>query len=117
MKAALPALLLSAAAFLAAGEGGTQPPGTAASEGAGRFAPGLELPEGDGKQLLETACTTCHDLAGLSAYEGYWGRERWASMVVTMIDHGAELDESQAETVVEYLTTFFGPASRPSNGG
>lgn len=77
-----------------------------------RYAPNIELPEGTGKALVERACTQCHDLAGLAAYKGYWGRDRWDAMVATMIEHGAALDQAQKDVVVAYLTEFFGPAER-----
>jgi len=70
--------------------------------------PGIELPDGDGKLLVETACLPCHDLAGIAAFKGYWNREQWAAMVATMIGHGARLDEAETEIVVDYLTAHFG---------
>lgn len=76
------------------------------------FAPGIDLPGGEGKAELESACTQCHDLKGLPAYKGYWGRERWQAMVNTMVENGAKLDERGKERVVEYLTVHFGPGSR-----
>jgi hypothetical protein len=68
-----------------------------------------ELPPGGARDLLANACTTCHDLGGLSAYRGYWGYEQWRDMVQTMIEHGAELDGGQAETLAQYLTANLGP--------
>jgi cytochrome c5 len=75
------------------------------------YAPGIPLPEGDGRAVVEAACTSCHDLKGLPAYKGYWNRTRWLSMVETMVDHGASLDKAQISLVADYLVEFFGPVS------
>lgn len=76
------------------------------------YMPSIDLPEGEGRELVARACTRCHDLAGLAAYKGYWNRHRWRSMVATMVQNGAELDAEQAEVVTDYLTRFFGPGTR-----
>lgn len=73
---------------------------------------GIELPEGEGRELLETACTRCHDLRGLDAYKGYWNRRRWTTMVETMMRNGAVLAPEQKTLVIDYLTTNFGPGTR-----
>jgi mono/diheme cytochrome c family protein len=77
-----------------------------------RHAPDIDLPDGPGRALLETACTACHNLAGLAAYQGYWDRARWASMVDTMVEYGAALSASETETLVAYLAQYFGPGTR-----
>jgi hypothetical protein len=78
---------------------------------------GPDLPPGEGRLLVERACTGCHDLAGLAAYRGYWNRERWAAMVATMIEHGAALGETETAVVIEYLTMHFGTGESRPNGG
>src|SRR5690606_13379841 len=52
------------------------------------------LPAGDGRELLRRACTGCHDLGGLWAYQGYYDEARWRGLVDTMIAHGADLNET-----------------------
>lgn len=108
MAAILPVLVLAACAQ-------RSPPGgiqTAAENVPGQYAPGIELPEGEGVELVRAACTGCHDLAGLRAYQGYWNEARWRSMVTTMVRNGAELDAEQAASVTAYLTRYFGPGTR-----
>jgi hypothetical protein len=78
------------------------------------YKPGISLPDGEGRVLLESACTRCHDLKGLEAYKGYWNQTRWRSMVETMVRNGAKLDESQMTVVTDYLTLHFGPGTRES---
>lgn len=74
-------------------------------------APGPQSAALDGPALLERACTTCHDLGGLEGYKGYWGEPQWRDMVATMRDHGAVLDDQEAEVLVAWLTTEYGPGS------
>ena len=69
------------------------------------------LPAGEGRAILQAACTTCHDLGGLQAYKGYYDADHWRGMVAIMIDHGAEVETGQVPVLVEYLTTHFGPGS------
>lgn len=78
--------------------------------------PGIELPADDGKALLVAACTGCHDLTGLPAYRKYWNRDRWRSMVDSMVENGAPLDETGKQVVTEYLSRHFGTATQESEG-
>lgn len=73
--------------------------------------PGIELPQDEGRELLVTACTRCHDLAGLPAYSKYWNRQRWMSMLETMVSNGAKLDRTEMEVVADYLGRHFGPGN------
>lgn len=70
------------------------------------------LPPGRGRSILEAECTGCHNLGGLWAYQGYYTRERWRGLVETMIAHGANLDETATNELVDYLAEHFGPGSR-----
>lgn len=70
------------------------------------------LPPGTGRAILEAECTSCHDLGGLWAYQGYYDEALWRGLVETMIAHGAALDESEARDVVDYLVEHFGPGTR-----
>lgn len=72
------------------------------------YEPGIELPEGEGRELIVRACTRCHTLEGVPAYRKYWGYERWLPMVENMIEHGAELNEEEKIVVTRYLAKYFG---------
>lgn len=76
------------------------------------FNPNIELPEGEGKQLILRACTQCHELAGLAGYKGYWNRSKWKEMVVGMVKHGSALSPSEQDVVTDYLTQHFGPKTQ-----
>jgi cytochrome c5 len=67
----------------------------------------VDLPDGDGKKILETACTTCHGLEEVVKFKGYNTKDEWRDVVVTMVKYGAELKEPEIETLVEYLGKHF----------
>ena len=72
------------------------------------YEPGIELPAGEGRELIVRACTRCHTLDGVPAYRKYWGYDRWLPMVENMIKHGAELNEVEKIVVTHYLARYFG---------
>lgn len=80
----------------------------AAAEQPESYAPGIELPDGEGKVLLLVACTRCHDLKGLPAYRGYWDTTRWRSMIESMMRNGATLNPQQTGVLADYLAQHFG---------
>lgn len=73
--------------------------------------PGIELPAGEGRVVLERSCTNCHDLAGLAAYKGYYDGDRWRALIDTMVSHGAQLDEAESVLLTDYLVEHFGPGA------
>jgi hypothetical protein len=84
--------------------------GPAASTAAATFTdPGIELPLGAGRDILLADCLGCHDLGGLDLFKGYYGREDWRTMVLTMAAHGATIDASEVEQLADYLALHFGP--------
>ena len=62
-----------------------------------------QLPDGEGKKILTTACTTCHGLDEVMKFRGYYTRDDWRDIVVTMVKYGAELKDGEAEILVNYL--------------
>jgi hypothetical protein len=70
----------------------------------------VDLPEGEGKEILLRACTSCHTLREVTKFKGYYRREEWRDIIETMVAYGAKLDDSQATVLVDYLTKHFGPA-------
>jgi len=71
-------------------------------------APGDELPEGDGKKILQASCTSCHHLGEVTKFRGYYTKAQWRDVVVTMVEYGAELSERETEVLVDYLTHHLG---------
>jgi hypothetical protein len=64
------------------------------------------LPDGKGKEILDSYCQECHGLdpvirQSLSAVE-------WQRVIARMTQKGANLKKADVETLVEYLTAYFG---------
>ena len=70
--------------------------------------PGAELPPGPGKDILERACRSCHDLDEVTKFKNYWDRKQWQETVGTMIDYGAEVDANEAKVLTDYLVQHLG---------
>jgi virginiamycin B lyase len=71
-----------------------------------------DLPDGEGKKILETACTACHDLTEVTKFRGYYTRDEWRDIVRTMIEYGAKVQDKDVAVLVDYLTKTLGkPAS------
>jgi cytochrome c5 len=68
-----------------------------------------ELPEGEGKQLLEERCAGCHSLKVVVSLKQ--SRAAWKELVVKMVEYGARLDDQEIDVATGYLTKHFGPAS------
>ena len=68
-----------------------------------------ELPEGEGKKLLEERCTSCHDLKPVVSLKQ--NRDAWKDLVVKMVKSGAQLDDKEVDIATDYLTKHFGPDS------
>ncbi len=66
------------------------------------------LPEGEGKTLLATGCTTCHSLSQMAS--GRKTVKSWSHTVEDMISRGAPVDPEQVGTLAKYLAANFGPS-------
>ncbi|MEX2367347.1 MAG: hypothetical protein WD601_12145, partial [Pseudohongiellaceae bacterium] len=65
-----------------------------------------ELPDGEGKELVQTACFSCHSAFNITNTAGYDSPQRWREVIASMMD----LADAQAETISEYLASHY-PAS------
>jgi cytochrome c5 len=77
---------------------------TAAAFAAGQ---GAQLPDGDGKAIVNAACTTCHGVDLITAKSV--SRADWAGTVDRMKTNGVTQDATQTTTVIDYLAKSFGP--------
>jgi cytochrome c5 len=75
-----------------------------------------QLPDGEGKEILESACTVCHSLKEVTKFKGFYSRENWRDIIQTMIADGAVLKESEVPVLLDYLTTTF-PKDFPDGEG
>ena len=67
-----------------------------------------QLPPGAGRQILMNACTSCHNLREVTKFGGFYGREQWRDIVLTMMDYGAPVNEKDVEVLSDYLTAALG---------
>ena len=72
------------------------------------------LPAGQGRDLVTSTCTQCHNLQPiLNQRDGLAG---WKNIVEEMILRGAELTPQESETVIAYLFSTFGPGKPMQTG-
>ena len=69
------------------------------------------LPDGNGKELVETACTGCHDLSPIT--QSGFTKEDWDMVVQNMILMGAPIKREQVALVTNYLAANFPPKPKP----
>jgi cytochrome c5 len=70
--------------------------------------PGSELPPGQGRTILQTSCTVCHDLGEVTKFRGYYKKAQWQDIVATMIGYGANVRNEDVDVLVDYLTQSLG---------
>ena len=76
----------------------------------GACAHAQELPEGQGKALVQTACSQCHSVDVIALRPR--SREDWTEVVSRMVGNGAELSDEDYNQVIQYLAINLGPASQ-----
>jgi sulfite dehydrogenase (cytochrome) subunit B len=80
----------------------------------------VQLPDGDGKKILQTACTACHGLDGVVNL--HLDKDGWEGLVSSMVSNGAQVDSKDYPVLVDYLVKNFGPSkpagqAAPAAGG
>ena len=83
-----------------------------AGRGGGRGFDQVTLPNGAGKELVQSACSECHGL-GQVANSGGYDHQGWQLTVERMVTDGAKVPPSQIPVVVDYLVTAFPEQPRP----
>ena len=66
----------------------------------------VQLPEGAGKAIVQTACTVCHDLERVVRETGNTP-EGWQTTLNNMVTLGAQVTPNQVKVVHEYLSGNF----------
>ena len=67
-----------------------------------------DLPDGEGKKILIASCASCHELTEVTKFRGYYNRQQWRDIVVTMMEYGAPIDEKQVDVLADYLAAHLG---------
>jgi mono/diheme cytochrome c family protein len=63
------------------------------------------LPDGEGKALVATVCSTCHGLKALFIYNG--DDRKWEILVHEMVAFGAQVTPQERDTIMKYLKATF----------
>jgi mono/diheme cytochrome c family protein len=70
-----------------------------------------DLPDGAGKELVMTVCTQCHDTARIVTKKKT--KDEWNELVDSMAARGAKASDEEFDTIVNYLTKYFGKDQPP----
>jgi cytochrome c1 len=70
-------------------------------------AAGSDLPDGEGKDVVENTCTDCHSVERIKTQ--HLNEEGWNGIVREMIENGASINPDDVKVIVNYLTKNFGP--------
>jgi competence protein ComEA len=65
-----------------------------------------DLPDGAGKDLVMNVCTVCHEVTRITSKKKT--KEEWNDTVDKMAARGARASDAEFETIVAYLTKYFG---------
>jgi cytochrome c5 len=66
----------------------------------------VTLPDGPGKNLVETRCALCHDLERVAEVKRQ--KKAWPVIVADMVTWGATATPDEAKTISDYLAANFG---------
>jgi len=66
----------------------------------------VTLPDGPGKNLVETRCALCHDLERVADVKRQ--KKTWSVIVADMVTWGATATPEEAKTISDYLAANFG---------
>ena len=66
----------------------------------------VALPDGHGKDLVETRCGLCHDLERIATVKRR--QQDWPGIVANMVAWGATATPDEARTLTDYLAANFG---------
>jgi competence protein ComEA len=64
------------------------------------------LPEGEGKKVVEKLCNDCHGPENYTSKKHT--KEEWEKVIQDMVEKGASGTDKELDTVVAYLTKYFG---------
>ena len=70
-----------------------------------------DLPDGAGKDLVMNVCMVCHELTRITSKKKT--KEEWNDTVDKMAARGAKASDEEFDTIVNYLTKYFGKDQPP----
>ncbi len=70
----------------------------------------VELKPGPGQEVAQTLCAACHSLDYVRMNSPFLTADGWKAEVTKMrTAFGADIDDANAATIVNYLTATYGP--------
>ena len=69
------------------------------------------LPNGNGKEVVQMICSGCHDLSPITDAVGF-SRQDWETVVKSMIDMGATIKAEEVAVITNYLAANFPPKAK-----
>jgi cytochrome c5 len=66
-----------------------------------------QLPPGEGRDIVAVACSQCHPVNVIMSMRK--NNAGWRAHVYDMFVRGAQVTDTEVETVIDYLTANFGP--------
>ena len=70
----------------------------------------VELKPGPGLDIVQNECSVCHSLDYISMNSPFLSAEAWKAEIAKMRGgYGAPIDDADAETILKYLSTHYGP--------
>jgi competence ComEA-like helix-hairpin-helix protein len=70
------------------------------------------LPPGDGKEIVEQKCGGCHAMKVVTSKRA--SPQQWSALVNQMVTRGADIEDEDIQTVIDYLAKSFGPDVPPA---
>jgi competence protein ComEA len=70
-----------------------------------------DLPDGAGKDLVMNVCSVCHELTRITSKKKT--KDEWNDTVDKMAARGAKASNEEFDTIVNYLTKYFGKDQAP----
>lgn len=68
-------------------------------------------PDGQGKAIVKKSCLSCH-AANVIVKKPGRTQDEWADVLSKMVGRGAVISDEDADTLIQYLATNFGPDSK-----
>lgn len=72
------------------------------------------LPEGEGRELVEAQCGSCHGLEAVTAQRA--DKNTWGGIVEYMLSRGMIATDEEIETMINYLAASFPPDPAKAKG-
>lgn len=74
----------------------------------------VQLKDGQGREVVESNCATCHSLDYIQINSPFLDRKGWEKSVDKMVQAmGAPINDEDASKIVDYLAAQYGKPPKP----